>query len=240
MKREAGSLRLLAPPSWSVVPVLALTFAAALLLVACGGDGGSSGRPNLRKIPTATPYTTLPPPTIVSGEGLPANSSLGSDTYVVESGDTAADIAERFGVTLEELADANDATIEELRFLEVGQVLKIPSRATAGATPPPRATPRTRETPEPEADMQTYVVEDGDSASGIADRFGVTLEELAEANDTTIEGLRNLEVGQVLKIPPPSRTPEPEPTEAPTEEPAEAPTEEPTPEAPIETPTPEG
>ena len=210
---------------------LALTVLAALLLAACGG-GGTAGRPNLRKIPTATPYTTLPPPTIVSGEGLAPDARGGSNTYVVESGDTASDIADRFGTTLEELADANDNTVEALRFLEVGQVLKLPSRATGGATPQAQGTPRPESTPRPEGETQTYVVESGDNASDIADRFGVTVEELAEANDTTVEGLRDLEVGQVLKIPPPSSPPEPEPTEEPTQEPS--------PEAPTETPTPQG
>ena len=47
------------------------------------------------------------------------------------------------------------------------------------------------------------MVQSGDNANDIALRFGVTVEELAAANDTTVDNLRSLEVGQVLIIPPP-------------------------------------
>lgn len=48
-----------------------------------------------------------------------------SDSYTVQSGDTLSRIASRFGVTVNELAEANN--IENLNQIEVGQVLTIPS-----------------------------------------------------------------------------------------------------------------
>ena len=235
---------------------LALTLLGALLMTACGGGGGpGSGRPDLRKIPTATPYATLPPPTIVTGGGAAPGPQGGENTYVVEPGDSLSAIADKLGTSLEELIRLND--LADPSRLEVGQVLKVPARAgTSGSATPrapstPRSTPRPRTTPQPDGETQTYVVQSGDNASDIADRFGVTLEELAEANDTTVSELRSLEVGQELKIPPPSSTPEPEATEEPTEEPTPEetptetppePTQEPAEEPPAEateTPTPE-
>ena len=58
-------------------------------------------------------------------------------------------------------------------------------------------------------------MQSGDNANDIALRFGVTVEELAAANHTTVDDLRSLEVGQVLIIPAPSSTPAPEATESP-------------------------
>ena len=48
------------------------------------------------------------------------------DTYVVQPGDTAYDIALRFEVTLEELAAANGTTVDALGDLMVGDELVIP------------------------------------------------------------------------------------------------------------------
>lgn len=68
--------------------------------------------------------------------------------------------------------------------------------ATATATPePPTATP------EPPAGGQRYTVEPGDTARAIAERFGVTVAELLEANDLTPEQADSLRIGQELIIP---------------------------------------
>ena len=48
---------------------------------------------------------------------------------------------------------------------------------------------------------QTYVVQAGDTAYGIALQFDITLEELAAANGTTVDGLTGLFVGDELIIP---------------------------------------
>lgn len=226
-------------PSASIVAtILGLTLLAASLLAACGG--GSDGRPNLRNVPTATAYATLPAPTIVSGSVL-AGSSSAESTYVVEPGDSVSAIAARLGVDVEELIRLND--LADPSRLEVGQVLRVPALPTEAGAAPPAQTAQT--TPVPAGEMQTYVVASGDNASDIAARFGVTLEELAAANNTTIDGLRVLEVDQVLNIPPPSLPPAPEPIEEPVEAPppeptpTEVPIEEPTPEQPVEGPPPE-
>ena len=214
--------------------ILALT--GALLVTACGGGGDDTGgRPNLGKIPTATAYAVLPEPTIVSG-GAPVTQG-GGDTYVVESGDILMTIAEKLGVSVEDLISLND--LADPSHLEVGQVLKVPSRGGTGPTPTPGREPTseaTREaTPATSSGSEEYEVQSGDNASDIAARFGITLQELADANDLTIDELRTLFVGQVLTIPLfPDRTPvptstpepEPEPTEVPTETPTEAPPEE--------------
>ena len=100
--------------------------------------------------------------------------------YVVRRGDTLSGIAARFGVSLSALARANG--LSPTSYVYVGQRLRIP----AASTPSPTAT-------------TVYVVRPGDTLSGIAARFGVSVAALAQAN-----GIRNpsrIFVGQRLRIP---------------------------------------
>jgi len=200
----------------------------ALLTTACGGGKTSPfSRVDPGKIPTATLPANLPEPLII--EGMPTARAVApsGDTYTVESGDSLYAIAEKLGTTVDELMALNDLTSNDL---SVGQVLRVPGGEARVATPTPQekeATPTAEATEGPEGtetpaaratpqEGQTeYVVQSGDNASDIALRFGITVEELAAANNTTVDELRSLEVGQVLIIPPPSSTPQPEATESP-------------------------
>jgi len=198
----------------------------ALLATACGGGGSKSSfsRVDPGKIPTATIPANLPEPLLI--EGVPTRAVQPSgDTYTVESGDSLSAIAEKLGTTVDELMALNDLTSNEL---SVGQVLRIPGGASQGeASPTPKATEaaESTETPAarttPRSGQTKYTVQSGDNANDIALRFGVTVEELAAANNMTIDELRSLEVGQVLIIPPASSTPAPQATQSP---PAEEPT----------------
>ena len=233
--------------------ILALT--GALLVTACGGGGGGAGgRPNPDKIPTATAFAVLPEPTILSG-GVPATEGGGGDTYVVKPGDTLMAIADELGVPVEELISLNDLT--DPSHLEVDQVLKVPPRSGAQPTPTPGRQPTRQATRAAPGGTEEYEIQSGDNASDVAARFGITLQELADANDMTIDELRTLFVGQVLTIPQfPGRTPVPTSTPEPEPEPTETPTEAPPQETPetaeptatpveetggaVETATPEG
>jgi LysM repeat protein len=141
--------------------------------------------------PTATPTPTLPP--------MPSPTSEVS-TYIVRPGDTLSVIAGQFGVTVEAIMEANDLTDY---MIQVGQELLIPVE-TSDHTP----TPVSGETPEPEATEQpettTYVVQEGDTLSEIADRFNVSQEAIMEAND--IANPDSLRLGQELVIPAPPLT----------------------------------
>ena len=162
----------------------------AILAFACGGAG-----PSLDDVPTATLPNPLPEPLIV-GEVSPPVVGF---SYTVQSGDNLAVIAERFDTTAEAIAQASG--IGDPTRLEIGQVLTIPGVApdvvdVLSATEPPPPPPP----PEP-GDENTYTVESGDIAADIAAAFGVTLQQLAEANSTTVDALRDLAVGDVLIIP---------------------------------------
>ena len=182
---------------------LALAAAAALLLGACSGGSNNAlesvGTPAAtaadgRPIPTATPYARVPEPTIVSdpAAGAPSTSHV---TYVVEAGDTLSGVAERFDSTVADIMAENALTDATLIF--VGQTLRIPSGSALAAN-----------APAPPADALTdgsglteYEVQPGDTALAIAFRFDVGIDELAAVNGTTLDGLNNLQVGDILVIP---------------------------------------
>lgn len=98
-----------------------------------------------------------------------------SDTYIVQKGDSLWSIANKFNMTVSELKNLNNLTNN---LLSIGQVLKIKDSSNNGKT--------------------TYTVQKGDSLWVIANKYGITTEELKSYNDLTSN---LLSIGQVLKIP---------------------------------------
>lgn len=98
-----------------------------------------------------------------------------SDTYIVQKGDSLWSIANKFNMTVSELKNLNNLTNN---LLSIGQVLKIKDSYSNGET--------------------TYTVQKGDSLWVIANKYGITTEELKSYNNLTSN---LLSIGQVLKIP---------------------------------------
>jgi LysM repeat protein len=113
------------------------------LLVACGGgagvptlaptvpvalpgddDAGGGSSPRVTPKP-GLPPTWTPQPTLLPATPVPTRQQAQQATYVVQRGDTLAVIAQRFGVTLSDLARQNN--IQNVDRIEVGQVLVIPT-----------------------------------------------------------------------------------------------------------------
>ena len=86
-----------------------------------------------------------------------------------------------------------------------------PSATIPVRTPLPSLNP----TPVPEPTPVTYVVRSGDTLSGIAGRFGISLQELIDANRETVPGPDKLHIGDVLIIPVPLPTELPAASEIP-------------------------
>ena len=76
--------------------------------------------------PTFTPAPTLPVPTLLPIRTTPTTDPGSIAIYVVQSGDTLREIADSFGVTVEEVAALNG--ISNIDVIEVGQELQIPIR----------------------------------------------------------------------------------------------------------------
>ena len=106
---------------------------------------------------------------------IPSISPEVSDTYIVQKGDSLWSIASKFNMTVSELKNLNNLTNN---LLSIGQVLKIKDSSSNGET--------------------TYTVQKGDSLWVIANKYGITTEELKNYNNLTSN---LLSIGQVLKIP---------------------------------------
>ena len=200
-----------------LLTVLLLMLGVGVLSIACGGGEDGPAVLDVNEIVTATPPETLPEPLIV-GEQLP---EVEGSIYIVRAGDTLFSIAGQFGTTEEAIVEAND--IADARRLEVGQELLIPGTVQEGvvlgatsepsptaepiATAEPSATSAPIDTPvpsptlDPSGDNCIYTVESGDIAIRIAERHGIELEELAALNNTTVDDLRSLQIGDELVVP---------------------------------------
>jgi LysM repeat protein len=187
----------------------ALSVVVIVLALACGeeetgGAGGAQGLTDPSTVATATPWAT-PPPVVYVEEGAGPVGPAGG-TYTVQEGDTPYDIAQRFGVSVEELMEANG--ISDPSSLSVGQELIIPGQEP-GQVPEGTATPEGEGEGEGAAATPTaegvYIVQEGDYPGSIAEQFGISPEELMEANGITDP--TSLMVGQELIIP--TATPSP-------------------------------
>lgn len=104
---------------------------------------------------TKTLITSL---AVCGGILLGAGTAEADATYTVKSGDTLSDIAERTGQSVSELAQKNN--ISNINHLSVGQVIEIADTSENG----------------------TYTVKSGDTLSGIAEKYGTTVDRLMQLN----------------------------------------------------------
>ena len=116
-----------------------------------------------------------------------------ADEYKVANGDTLSEIAARNGMTVEELAQANGIVNPDL--ILSGQVLVVPGGAEGrGAVPAPGDAGTS-------SAGGSYIVRAGDTLGDIADRLGVPLVALVQANGLSDPHL--IVEGEVLVIPVP-------------------------------------
>jgi LysM repeat protein len=143
-------------------------------------------------MPTATPAPTPtppPPPPLAEPEG-PAQ-----ETYTVQPGDSLADIAALYSTTVEELLRLND--LADPNLLYSGQTIVVPRLGAPPPEPSAAVSPSPEPSPTPAANV--HVVEEGETLSGIADRYGTTVDELLRLND--LPDPNNIPVGQSLVLP---------------------------------------
>lgn len=149
------------------------------------------------------------------GERTAARDEDRPKTYTVERGDTLYGIAKKFGLSVDDLRDANGMS-NRSKILR-GQKLKLPGAADDKKDEPVVASSKShRETKASSDDgetvsgraaqgrmvdvdgpRRTYRVRRGDTASEVADRFGMSLTELARINH--LKKPYRIRRGQVLK-----------------------------------------
>lgn len=109
-------------------------------------------------------------------------SVVSAETYITKSGDSWYGIADKYNVTANSLASANEKTIEDV-LLE-GQELQIPSYESGTGS---------------STSGNEYTVKANDSWYKIAEQFGVSAKDLAKFNGKTLESV--IIVGEKLQIP---------------------------------------
>ena len=97
-------------------------------------------------------------------------------TYIVKSGDSLWNIANKYGTTVNDLKYLNNLTSNNL---QIGQILKVPTNTVS-------------------IESNTYTVKKGDSLWSIANKYGTTVNNLKTLNNLTSD---NLQIGQVIRVP---------------------------------------
>ena len=115
---------------------------------------------------------------VANYKGIPYTSPGGvqSSAYTVKVGDSLYSIALKYGISVDELKNANNLTSN---IIMVGQVLRIPSAVD-------------------ETEENIYVVKSGDSLYSIAKKYNTTVDNLKNLNNLTSNVLM---IGQKLLVP---------------------------------------
>lgn len=98
-------------------------------------------------------------------------------TYMVEKGDSLYSIAQKFNTTVDNLKALNNLATD---VLSIGQVLVIPEDTNL------------------DENKEIYIVKSGDTLYGIAQKYGISVDDLKKANNLTNN---TLSIGQSLIIP---------------------------------------
>ncbi len=192
-KRVEAAMR---PTLWIVV-VVTVVVASLILAIALLGSRQAAiaaltptmtRAPTRPSLPTATPLPTYTP--------TPAPTPEQPLEYVVKNGDTPGRIALLYDVSVESLMAFNGKAVDDV--IVVGEPLKIPVPTKVSTeTPTPMGSGAT-DTPAAPSE-RIYIVQAGDTLSGIADQFDVSIEALQQRNQ--IQDIQTLHVGDQIIIP---------------------------------------
>lgn len=192
----------------SRMPELTLSLPVALLLLALFiGIGATVVFFALRQTtpevePTATPTITAtlaPTITPTPQTPTPTNTAEPSPTplaYLVKAGDTCSSIAFSFGVSIQSIVLLNNlpAACDQL---SEGQALQIP-QPTPTPTALPSATLSAADATEQACEKASYIVQDNDTLSSIANSYNVPMAVIIEYNGLSSETVFS---GMPLTIP---------------------------------------
>ncbi|WP_194841367.1 LysM peptidoglycan-binding domain-containing protein [Salinibacillus xinjiangensis] len=133
------------------------------------------------KIDLIKSLNNLPGNTIKVGEGL----IIPSTSYSVKAGDTLYSIATKYNLSVDTIMEINKL---ESTTIKIGQTLTIPSNELASMPAPSK----------PVLVETSHTVKAGDTLYGIANQYGVSVDQLKHANGLTGN---TIQVGQALAIP---------------------------------------
>lgn len=157
-------------------------------------------------VTTALAQDYVPTPVTISKDKVKFKGKTYYSHVVLER-QTLYSIAQAYGVTVQEIYDANP----DLTVLKKNAIILIPDTSAKGYQKPVEAEPapavpepeKKAETPSeqlPESGYTEYIVKWNDTLYSIAEKFGVTVESIQKANGLTDTKIKKR---QVLRIPTP-------------------------------------
>ena len=163
-----------------------------------------SAAPPKAKAPTVVEAPVKPAAAPVASAQVATAPVSNTKVYHVKANDTLSKIATSLNVSVAELQFVNSP--KELAMLRPGQIINVPAKKAVentAAIEPPAPNPIAKKPVETAAKPTTapgsYEVQKGDTATSIAKRFSVTVDDLLKLNKVTDP--KKLQLGQSLKIP---------------------------------------
>jgi LysM repeat protein len=129
-----------------------------------------------------------------------SGAKQGGAGHVVAKGDTLTGIAQRHGVPVAALLEANGLNEEDP--IRIGQELTLPGKDSKDAAAATNAAEPAAAAQAPKAGEKTHVVQEGQSLRAIGKRYRVTVDAIRERNRLA-RGGRRIQPGDKLVIPAP-------------------------------------
>lgn len=150
-----------------------------------GQDGQTTPEATAVTPPDANATPVVDPTAVPTVDGGGGQGQGGQTIHVVAPGDTLYNISQRYGVSMDEIAAANN--LVNPNNLVVGQQLIIPTPGSVVPTPPPGG-------------EQTHTVKPGENLFRIGLQYGCTVDQMSAYNN--IPYPYTIYVGDVIRIPP--------------------------------------
>jgi peptidoglycan endopeptidase LytE len=196
--------------------VAAFGLVPLLLAAGCGSSTGDGAGATLSPIAPSS-YVTIEPATTTTSTTLAPNQttpegggiSTSEQTYTVVAGDSLSKIASLYKITVDVLCNYNGWTDCPGHLILPGDPVLIPPNTpipgSPGATTPPAGTsgggtPTPTTAPPASGSGCTHTVVDGDNPTRVAKKYGITVAELAAANEGN-PAYDNFLLGSQLTIP---------------------------------------
>ena len=116
-----------------------------------------------------------------------------SEDYKVKSGESLIALANRFNISVDDLASMNKMSSSQM--LQLGQTIQVPSGADSGSSSASDKSSRKSAAPSSE----DYKVKSGESLIALANRFNISVDDLASMNKMSSSQM--LQLGQTIQVP---------------------------------------